>query len=259
MQAAEHDRILAKLRKLMAMAEHGNSPREQAIARRQAEALMRRYGIARAEVVGAGRPPQDAPPVWDQASPVWDEAPRFRADPQDRVGSATWSDGLTAATVAPWLVRLSWLLILFVPVSELVVSMPPPGFPNPLQMLADAWAATGLLAAVLALIIGAVACAAAALWWVFWAFSLLLHTAFWDLTDWSKLAMGPDLWHIPIAAALGALVAFGSAKLFGYDHRREHRVMFYVGVAVAVLTVTLVLALLAHGKDDDADARGPKD
>jgi hypothetical protein len=243
----------------MAMAERGNSPREQAIARRQAEALMRRYGIARAEVIGAGRPPQDAPPVWDQASPVWDEAPRFRADPQDRVRSVTPSYGPTTATIAPWLVRLSWLLILFVPVSELIVSMPPRGVPNPLQMLGDAWAASGLLAAALALVIGAVAFAVAALWWAFWAFSLLLHTVFWDLTDWSKLALGPDLWHIPVAAALGALVAFGSAKLFGYDHRREHRVVFFLGAAVAVLAVALVLALLTSGQDEDADARVRKD
>jgi len=244
-----YHKMLNKLCKLMAMAERGNSPREQAIAQRQAEALMRRHGIDRAEVVAAcGPEPQEA-----QA--VWEDMPDVRADPRDRPEAATRMDRLSAAIVAQWAVRLSWLLILFVPVSDLVVSTPPPGLPNAaqtlLQLVADAWTDAGLLAAVLALLIGAVAFVAAVLWSAFWAFSLGLHAVFWDLTDWSKFAMGPDLWHIPIAAALGALVAFASAKIFGYRCREEHPVVVYAGLAAIVAFAVVALLMTGRRANDD--------
>jgi hypothetical protein len=249
MQATEQDRILDRLRKLLAMAERGNSPREQAIARRRAEALMRRHGIHPAEVFAT------ATPSGGRAG--WEAASAFRAEPEAKSEVAVEADGRRFAVLAQWAVRLSWLLILVVPVSGEVVAAPLPAFPDVLQMLADAWSGSGLLAAVLALLLGSVKLALVALWSAFWALSVVMHTTLWELTDWSRFAMGPGLLHLPIACALGALVAWLSAILFGYDARREHRVVFYAGVAVTVLTVALMLALLALGKVEDGGARVP--
>jgi hypothetical protein len=243
MQAAPHDKVLDKIRKLLAMAERGNSPHEQRIARRQAEALMRRYGIDPAEVLGASGP--------GAAEAVWGDSPDGPADPDDPVKTATPVAGVALATIARWVVRVSWLLILFMPVSELVVSAQPPTLPNPLQLLAAAWTDSGLLAAVFALVIGAVGVVIVTLWWAFWAFSHVMHAVFWELIDWSKFAMGPDLWHIPIAAALGALVAFVSGQVFGYDGRRVHPVIVYTGLTAVVMVVVAAMLMLSGRTEDD--------
>jgi hypothetical protein len=102
------------------------------------------------------------------------------------------------------------------------------------------------------LVIGAVGLVIVTLWWVFWAFSLAMHAVFWELTDWSKFAMGPDLWHIPIAAALGALVAFVSGKVFGYDGRRVHPVIVYTGLTAVVMVVEAALLMLSGRTEDDS-------
>lgn len=244
MQAEDYDRVRDKIRKLMAMAERGNSPNEQAIARRQAEALMRKHGICRAEVLGT------ATPFGEQ--PAWEDTFTFRADADSRSKPVAETHGLRFATLAQWAVRLSWLLILFVPVSAQVVSEPAPAIPNVLQMLIDAWNGSGLLAAAVVLLVGAVKLALVALWSAFWHVSLVMHALFWELTDWSRLAMGPGLLHIPVACALGALVAWLTGALFGYDHRREHRILFFAGVVTFGILAAVALVLLALDQEEDA-------
>jgi len=100
-------------------------------------------------------------------------------------------------------------------------------------------------------VIGALGFVIVTLWWAFWAFSLAMHAVFWELTDWSKFAMGPDLWHIPIAAALGALVAFVSGQVFGYDGRRVHPVIVYTGLTAVVMLVVTALLMLGHRTEND--------
>lgn len=127
-----------------------------------------------------------------------------------------------------------------------------PSSPAPGGKWAAAWTDSGLLAAVFALVIGAVGFVIVSLWWAFWAFSLAMHAAFWELTDWSKFAMGPDLWHIPVAAALGALVAFASGKVFGYDGRRMHPVILYTGLTAVVMVVVAAMLRLSGRTEDDS-------
>ena len=112
MQAEDYGRVRDKIRKLMAMAERGNSPNEQAIARRQAEALMRKHGIGRVEIVGT------TTPFGEQ--PAWEDTFTSRAEADSRYESVAETSGLRFATLAQWAVRFSWLLILFVPVARVV-------------------------------------------------------------------------------------------------------------------------------------------